>query len=329
MTIEEIFSQFSKFKILIVGDIMVDSYLWGSVDRISPEAPVPIVNVRKRENRLGGAANVALNIQSLGGTPILCSVLGNDAKAEIFKELLAENKMSNRGLISSSNRVTTSKTRIISGSQHTLRVDEEITKPLNAEEELVLIEKVKEISESEKVDAIIFEDYDKGAITEKVITKLITYAREKAIPTFVDPKKRNFNYYKNVTLFKPNFKELIEGINTEIEKSDIEKIKIVAENFRRKQDIEILFVTLSEYGVVICSKENSIHITAQLREIADVSGAGDTVISVASMCLLTQIDISLVAEIANIAGGLVCEHSGVVPIDMNDLMVEVNQLKLL
>jgi len=326
MHIEKIFAQFFQNNILLIGDVMVDSYLLGSVDRISPEAPVPIVSVKKRENRLGGAANVALNLQSLGANPIMCSVIGNDEKSIVFKKLLEENNLSSEGILHANDRKTTTKTRIISGSQHTLRVDDEITTPISEKSQDEIIAKAKDILAQKKIDAVIFQDYDKGVITQKVIDEIVAEARAMNIPTLVDPKKRNFNLYKNVTLFKPNFKELAEGIKTEISKKDFPAIEKLTKEFQKKQNIEIMFVTLSENGVLISDKEETLRIPAQLREIADVSGAGDTVISVATLCLVAGMSVQSIAEISNIAGGLVCEHSGVVPIDKNELMQEITRL---
>ena len=188
--------------ILIVGDVMIDSYLWGNVERISPEAPVPIVAVNRRENRLGGAANVALNIQAMGAKPIMCTVLGNDEKANEFIALMKDADMDTQGIIKSDDRITTVKFRILGNNVQLLRVDEEITAPLLPKDEDRLIEQVKNILATTKVDAIIFQDYDKGNITPKVITQIATFAKKNNIPTTVDPKKRNFTNFANVTLFK-------------------------------------------------------------------------------------------------------------------------------
>jgi len=325
MMLKNIFQKFSDYKVLIIGDVMVDAYLMGHVDRISPEAPVPIVSVHKRENRLGGAANVALNIKALGADPILCTVVGNDEKGKIYQELLEENGMSSSGLLFSDDRKTTSKTRIMSGSQHTLRVDDEVTTPLSADLERKLIERASAIMEVENIDAVIFEDYDKGVLTETVISQITYLAKEKQVPVLVDPKKRNFHNYKGATLFKPNFKEFCEGEKIEVAKSDFRKIIEHAKNFQLKYDIDYMFITLSEMGVVITSKTENHHIAAQIRQISDVSGAGDTVISVASLCLIAGLKPFDIARIANTAGGLVCEFSGVVPIDVNNLLREVSQ----
>lgn len=323
--LKSIFDSFESKKILIIGDVMIDSYMWGRVDRISPEAPIPVVSVTNIENRLGGAGNVALNIKAMGATPILCSVIGKDIHESVFFNLLASQNLFSQGIISSAERKTTIKTRVISDGHHLLRVDEEITKNLDPETESKLIQKIAEIILSEKIDAIIFEDYDKGVITSKVIETTVDLANSKNIPVSVDPKKRNFNNYKNVTLFKPNFKELVEGLKLDIRKTDIQKIHEAAVQFQKTNKITYAMVTLSEQGVCISNSENYFHIPAAVRDIADVSGAGDTVISVATLCLLSELSLKEIAHISNMAGGLVCEKVGVVTIDKKLLFDELTK----
>ncbi|MGL4364099.1 MAG: bifunctional heptose 7-phosphate kinase/heptose 1-phosphate adenyltransferase, partial [Bacteroidales bacterium] len=205
-------------QILVIGDVMIDAYMWGKVDRISPEAPVPILESTQHENRLGGAANVALNLQAMGATPLLCSVIGNDERATNFKNLLQAKNLIPVGILTDSSRRTTTKTRVISGSQHLLRIDEETTKPLHDELQKKFFAHIKGLITSEKIDAIIFEDYDKGVLSPQLIEETVKLSQSKNIPTLVDPKKRNFLAYKNVTLFKPNFKELCEGLKLDIDK---------------------------------------------------------------------------------------------------------------
>ena len=322
---QELFESFSKYSVLIIGDVMVDSYMWGKVERISPEAPVPIVSVEKHENRLGGAANVALNIKSLGGNPILCSIIGDDEKGRIFIDLLEEQEMSNIGIICDKERKTTTKTRIISGNQHCLRIDDEITYTVSEKQEQTIIGQIETIINEQKINAIIFEDYDKGVISPNIISSVVTFATRKSIPVSVDPKKRNFLDYKGVTLFKPNFKELCEGLKVEIKKSDYEAIHENISAFRHEMNIRHLMVTLSELGMIITDGDSFYHVPTHIREVADVSGAGDTVISVATMCLIAGLDATEIARISNIAGGLVCEHAGVVPVDKQKLLQVISQ----
>jgi len=318
----KLFENFNHLKILVIGDVMIDAYIWGKVERISPEAPVPILSKSKKENRLGGAANVALNIQSLGATPILCSVIGNDAKATIFMDLLQNLNMPQNGIIKEDTRITTVKTRVIADKQHLIRVDEEDDSAINYKLETRFSEHIHQIIEKEKVDAIIFEDYDKGIITKKIIENTVDIAIKKNIPTLVDPKKRNFLSYNNVTVFKPNFKEFSEGLSLHIEKNNIEALQNSATYFRERFDIKHLLLTLSEYGIFIASPKESHLLPTNVREVTDVSGAGDTVISVASLCLASGCTPLQMAAIANLAGGIVCERVGVVPVDKNRLLEE-------
>ena len=325
--ITTLFNDFNNLNVLIIGDVMIDAYYFGKVDRISPEAPVPIVAVESKENRLGGAANVALNIQALGANPILCAVVGDDSDSVLFDELLNSSQLSNKGIIKSKERTTTVKTRIIGNNHQVLRVDSENDSPLNQEGTKELLAKIEELIQTQQIDVVIFEDYDKGVITEALITNVVNLCNQKNIPTTVDPKKRNFNAYKNVTLFKPNLKELKEGLNIELDLNDIPSIKKAVESLNEQQSNKITFITLSENGVYIHDKDQEHHIGAHIRNIADVSGAGDTVISVASLCLALGQPIKIIAEIANLAGGLVCEKVGVVPIDKDILLSEtVTQL---
>ena len=325
--ITNLFSSFNQLNALVIGDVMIDSYYFGKVDRISPEAPVPVVEVESKENRLGGAANVALNIQALGATPILCSVIGNDSDSLLFDDLLSKSNLTNEGIIKSNNRTTTVKTRVIGNKHQVLRVDSENDAPLNSEETNQLIEKITSLLDQHQIDVVIFEDYDKGVITSKLIEEVVSTCNKKNIPTTVDPKKRNFTAYKNATLFKPNLKELKEGLNISIQPHDIEAVKKAVNTLNKEQNNQITFITLSEHGVYISDQNNQHHIPAHLRNISDVSGAGDTVISVASLCLALKQPIRLIAEISNLAGGLVCEKVGVVPIDKDVLLSEtVTQL---
>ncbi len=301
---------------------MVDSYLWGKVERISPEAPVPVVTSQKQENRLGGAANVALNIQALGAAPLLCSVTGNDERLRMLLDLMDQQGMTTEGIVYDDSRITTTKTRIISNSQQLLRVDREDDKYLSAEIETEFLERIDLMLNKHKIDAIIFQDYDKGVITPSLIEQVIEKSNEKNIPTLVDPKRRNFNAYKNVTLFKPNFKEFIEGLKTEIRKDDPASIFKASSGINKNRNIKYVMITLSEKGVLISNGEKYWTLPAEIRDIADVSGAGDTVISMAGLCLSAGLGPEEIAWFSNIAGGLVCEKVGVVPVNRDQLLEE-------
>ena len=324
--LENTFQQFDSLKALVIGDVMVDAYIWGNVSRMSPEAPVPVLDIDQRENRLGGAANVGINIKALGATPIICSVIGDDEKSVVFQQLLQNQGLSEKGIFQSKNRKTTVKTRIISSNQQMLRVDDEITDDLNTDEEEGFIKLINEIIENEKIDVIVFEDYNKGVLTSKVIREVIALANEKGIPTTVDPKLNNFFEYENCTLFKPNLKELREGLKVDIFNGDIDGIKKGIIKLQERLKSKIALITLSEHGVFIRSGQAEKHIPAHVRNISDVSGAGDTVISVASLCLAIGLDESSIGALSNLSGGLVCEEVGVVPIDKNRFFEEAKSL---
>ena len=312
--IREIFRSFSNLNVLIIGDVMIDSYLWGKVNRISPEAPVPIVAVQKKEKRLGGAANVALNIQAMGANPILCSVIGIDFEGQNFLDLLKTQKLSQKGILKSRTRITTEKTRVIGNNHQLMRIDEEIDEDIAPAETQQLITLISYIIQHDKIDVILFEDYNKGLITPKLISKVVELAKSKGIPTCVDPKKKNFNAYKGVTLFKPNLKELREGLKLDISSDNINELQRAISSFRVKQKFETALVTLAEKGVLINSRSIKEHTPAHIRSIADVSGAGDTVISVAALLMALHVNPVVMAAISNLAGGLVCEQIGVVPV---------------
>lgn len=330
--IEELFESFNSKKVVIIGDVMVDAYLFGSVDRISPEAPVPVVNVKSRDNRPGGAANVALNVKALGAEAILCSVVGKDPKGKEFVAAMEAEGISTKGIVESENRVTTTKFRIFGNKIQMLRVDEETTKSLNKEDCKNLYNTIEYILENEDIDAVIFEDYDKGVVSKELIEKVIFKTQILDIPVMVDPKKDNFQFYDKTTIFKPNLKELVEGTHAEVDVKNINELQQVVEQFIRKHQIEIVVTTLSERGVMVSWQDedeysiNHQHIPAHIRNIADVSGAGDTVVSVLALCHASGLNPVQTASIANIAGGLVCEEVGVVPINKEKFLKEAKKL---
>lgn len=322
MDVTSIFNQFAEKRVLVLGDVMIDAYMRGSVTRVSPEAPVPIVNLTKTEERLGGAANVALNLLALGAQPILCSMVGSGANGSLFRSLMDKRGLTLDGIIQSDERKTTVKTRVIGNNQHLLRIDDEEVTSLTEHQENQVIDRVNQFIGS--IDAVILEDYNKGVLTDRVIRAVIEMANKNDVLISVDPKKDNFFSYENVTLFKPNLKELKEGLNVEF---DLATDKISFERaidvLQEKLNNKISFVTLSEHGVFVQSSSNKSYIPAHIRTISDVSGAGDTVISVATLCLAVGLAPQLIAEIANLSGGLVCEVSGVVPINKAQLMEEM------
>jgi len=316
-----IFTGFNDKKVLVIGDVMLDAYWWGKVERISPEAPVPIVNINRRENRLGGAANVAINLQHLGAKPILAAVLGQDREGDTFLDICKQEGIGIDGIIRSDDRPTTVKTRVVGNKSQLLRIDSEENKPLSNGDRNALHDEIKNLLND--TDLVIFEDYDKGVIDEGLIHWVIKEANERRIPVAVDPKKRNFLAYKNATLFKPNLRELAEGLKTDLNgSSSITDIQNDVKELIEKLNIKYALITLSERGVYIAGKGQDFLIPAHIRTIYDVSGAGDTVISVAALAMLNQCAPDIIAALANLAGGLVCEKIGAVPIDKEELFNE-------
>lgn len=305
---------------------MLDSYIWGAVERISPEAPVPVVNVKKRDVRLGGAANVALNIQALGATPVLVALCGADDAGKKLNAILKEHNMPTDGIINSSSRPTTVKTRVIASEQHVVRVDEESDKVADNNEEAQLLKCIEKLLPTCQV--VIFEDYDKGVLNSSIIEKTVEWAQQKGISTVVDPKKRNFLAYKGVTLFKPNLKEMREGLKVELESGNQKQLEKAIELLRDKLSINGVLASLSEHGVYIELNDEKISLPAHPREIADVSGAGDTVVSIAALCVALKLSAKRIAALSNLGGGLVCQHVGVVPVDKTELLKEALELDL-
>ena len=324
--IQRLFEQFQSIKVGVVGDVMLDSYMWGSVERISPEAPVPIVTLERKEERVGGAGNVALNLQSLGARAFVISVTGEDTEGDRLHKLFREQHINTDYCVSSPERITTNKTRVISRNQQMMRLDAEMTASLNLQEEARLIESFELFVKEEKPQVVILEDYNKGVLTEAVIRCVISVCKQHGVLTAVDPKRKNFFEYKGVDIFKPNLKEVKEALNmlfTDADPTLLQSIHLELENILHHH---ISFITLSEKGVFYQQGSESSLIGSHLRNIADVSGAGDTVIAVASLVYAATKNARLMAEIANIAGGLVCEVVGTAAIDRQRLLHECEVL---
>jgi rfaE bifunctional protein kinase chain/domain len=323
---DTLFETFAGLKVGVLGDVMLDTYWWGNVDRISPEAPVPVVAVSKREQRIGGAGNVALNAMALGSKVNMISVLGKDDDGQQLAALLKHNNISISYLIHSEERITTNKIRIISRNQHMMRLDAEIADNISNTDEERLLDAFERYVESENPDVIILEDYNKGVLTENVIQKIVSICKSKNILTAVDPKRKNFFAYKDVDIFKPNLKEVKEGLNILSDDVNINALKEMHLLLQEKLNHRISLITLSEKGVFYNSENDAFIIPTHIRSIADVSGAGDTVIAVASLVYAATRNAELMAEVANIAGGLVCEEVGTVAIDKDKLLAECNHL---
>ncbi|MGY8988870.1 MAG: bifunctional heptose 7-phosphate kinase/heptose 1-phosphate adenyltransferase [Flavobacteriales bacterium] len=316
--IRKVFSSFNDKKVLLIGDAMIDAYMWGKVERMSPEAPVPIVEIDKHEIRLGGSANCALNIKSLGANPILCTVIGDDINGIKFEKLMKDSNLSTDGVLIVDDRKTTIKTRIISEGKHQLRVDEEDTHHIKTENQF--INKVDSLLENASI--IILQDYNKGVLTKKIIRTVINKAKERGIPTIVDPKKDNFLEYQECDIFKPNLKEIKEGINIKFDESKDEELQKATSLLKEKLNAKAILLTLSGKGICINSEEGFIHTPAYGGNVVDVSGAGDTVISVASLLLAAGVSSENISKISSLSGGIVCQKVGVVPIDKKELLLE-------
>jgi D-glycero-beta-D-manno-heptose-7-phosphate kinase len=319
---KKLFESFTQIKVGVIGDLMLDTYWWGKVDRISPEAPVPVVAVTKREQRIGGAGNVALNVQALGAKVHAISVLGNDADGDQLAGLLNSNNINTNYIVKSDDRITTNKIRIISRNQHMMRLDAEITNMLSAPEEESLIASFEVYLEKEKPHIVILEDYNKGVLTPAVIEKVIALCKANDILTAVDPKRKNFFAYRDADIFKPNLHEAKEGLNIISEEVNDSLLTNIHQQLFEKLNHKISFITLSEKGVFFRTAKEGAVIPTHIRSIADVSGAGDTVIAVASVVYAATKDVRLMAEMSNIAGGLVCEEVGTVAIDKAKLLDE-------
>ena len=326
MDFQQLFNDFSKIKVAVIGDVMLDTYWWGKVDRISPEAPVPVVAVTKREQRIGGAGNVALNLVSLGAHVNVLTVLGKDDDGEQLTTLFNQNNIGAKYIVTSTYRITTNKIRIISRNQHMMRLDAEMQTDITQNDEEKLLYAFEEYIAAESPDIVILEDYNKGVLTQTVVTKIIALCKQHHILTAVDPKRKNFFSYVGVDIFKPNLKEAVEGLNILTDVVSLSLLKDIHLLLQEKLKHKISFITLSEKGVFYNDNNSSSLIPTHIRSIADVSGAGDTVIAVASLVYATTKNVKLMAEVANIAGGLVCEEVGTVAINKESLLKECEEL---
>ncbi len=312
----ELKERFKDLKIAVVGDMMLDGYFWGDVKRISPEAPVPVVEVENEFFRFGGAANVALNILKLSGQPVPVGVIGYDNYGTIFSSLLEEQGISSEGIIIDEDRPTTTKTRVIADSQHVVRIDKESKEYLSQEIETKIYNFLEK--NIKQLNGIILQDYNKGVLTPGLIKQIIELAGKHKVLITVDPKFNNFFEYKNVTVFKPNRKEAEDVLGMKI-KSD-EDINNVGRKLFERLNAKYILLTLGEGGVAIFEggKEGK-RMATKARKVADVSGAGDTVISTLTMGLASGAGILEASYLANYAGGLVCEEVGIVPIEIDKL----------
>lgn len=323
---DQLFIDFSKLKVVIIGDVMLDTYWWGQVDRISPEAPVPVVALQRKEHRVGGAANVALNTVALGAQTTIVSVIGSDADGGLLQSLFEAAHIDASYLLSHASRMTTNKTRVMSRNQQMMRLDAEITTPIATDIEELLLQKFTACLDAKNPDIVIFEDYDKGVLTPTFIKAAISICAERNIVMSVDPKKNNFLAYKGVTLFKPNLKEVKEGLQVPIPSITLENLRAVHAALQTHLHHQVSLITLSEKGMFYDTGDTAKIISTHIRSIADVSGAGDTVIAIASLVYAATKNIELATEMANIAGGLVCEEVGTAAINKTRLLSECKLL---
>jgi len=318
--LKDLFDNFNGQRIAVVGDLMLDKYIWGSVSRISPEAPVPVLEVESESARLGGAANVANNIKSLGAEPILFGIVGDDEAGERISHIVAEMQMTREGIIKVDDRPTTVKTRVIAHNQHVVRMDHEVRRDIDRKIADHILEVMRSLRKD--IDAIILEDYNKGILTGELLSEVIRFAKENDKIVSVDPKQNNFFEYKHVTVFKPNRKEAENALRVTI--ASDEQAVTASKELMNRLDCKSILLTRGEKGMTLFSKDGSYaHFPTKAREVADVSGAGDTVISTFTVALISGATISEAVAIANHAGGIVCSEVGIVPVDKEKLFAEV------
>lgn len=324
-SIQEIFDAFNSLKVLVIGDSMIDTYLTGTVERMSPEAPVPIVNLQNEEHRLGGAANVAINLKSLGAQVSLATILGDDILGREFVNLLHQNSIEDQLILKIPGRPTTQKERVMSGMRHLLRIDREDSSEIDSDLSIEFWSLIQPMIKD--VDAVVIEDYDKGALNGWLIEKIVTEARTLEVPVCVDPKFRNFSCYEGVALFKPNLVEFERAMNVQLDLQVMDGKSM--EELRVRLSLKNLMVTLGAAGVYYHSETHSQRYETNKRAIADVSGAGDTVMAIASLTYVMGLSPNIIAELSNLGGGIVCESPGVVPIDKTRFFEEALKTVLL
>lgn len=319
-------SCFNNLNVLVIGDIMLDHYINGKVNRISPEAPVPIIDIVDQTYRLGGAANVALNIKALGAVPHLCGVIGQDKHGEQLSRILKKENIDTSLIYSSTSRITTSKSRILSQNQQLFRLDQEDKHDLNLEDQERLLALIKDFLDNQKIDVLLFQDYNKGVLSLPIINSLLQEAWKREIPTVVDPKENNFFSYKRVDLFKPNLREINQQMSDSLS-NNIEDLRKASRLINQQLSNKNTLITLSEKGLFFDDGESSKIIPTIPRKIADVCGAGDTVVSVAALGVALNLEMEEISILCNLAGGQVCEKVGVVAVDLEHLVTDYRNYK--
>ena len=322
-------NSFEQLNILVVGDVIIDHYLFGKAERISPEAPVPVLLHEEERYCLGGAANVALNIKSLGATPHLLSITGKDDGHQQLVQLLEQAGIYKHYLFSDPTRRTTLKTRVIARQQQLLRYDYENTHNVDATLQQKIVEKVELIFSKEMVNAVILQDYNKGLLTTFLIEQIIALAKKWNVITLADPKKANFLSYKQINWFKPNLREINEGLGLKINerKPSVHALQAAANRVQQQLNNEYTLITLGAKGLYASSNKEAVLMPTRERIVADVCGAGDTVISVVAVAAAAQLEWKTILKLANIAGGQVCEFVGVVPVNKQMLLQEYREFE--
>ncbi len=318
--INEIFEKLTGKRIAVVGDVMVDRYYWGKVSRVSPEAPVPVVEVDSESIRPGGAANVANNIQTLGGVPVLVGLVGNDHAGVTLTDILKERGLETDGIVVDAGRPTTIKTRVIAHGQHVVRIDNESRADCPEHLRFRIIDAVK--YGIHNLQGIVVEDYNKGVVTREIIAELIGIARKYHIPITVDPKFNNFLEYRNVTVFKPNRREVEEVLGGRLKTTG--EVESAGKKLLEMLGAENILLTRGEEGMTLFETGGAVtHFRTMATNVQDVSGAGDTVISTLTRALVAGASIREAAALANCAGGIVVGEVGIVPVQSEQLKAAV------
>lgn len=314
--INSILDEFGNKKILVLGDVMLDRYIWGKVSRISPEAPVPIVHVQRESSNLGGAANVAHNLAAMGSQAYIVGLIGNDQFGKDFTFLAKENRIKTSGLIYDGSRETTVKTRVIAHNHHVVRVDRESTEPVAKEHEYKILDVLSELIP--ECDAMIIEDYNKGLLTKAVISGAINIAQKHDKIVTVDPKFEHFWDYTGVTLFKPNRREVAAALGAKLDSEA--KFREAGRELCEKLDAEVVLITRGEEGMTLFHKNGKMdHLETVAQEVYDVSGAGDTVISAVTLALASGANFWEAAYIANHAAAVAIREVGAFPVSLDEL----------
>lgn len=314
--LDDLFDRFEDRTIVVVGDVMLDKYIWGKVSRISPEAPVPVVEVESESVRFGGAANVNLNVMSLGARAIPVGVVGKDSSGDTLHHLFKEKGFPTDGLIVDPDRPTTVKTRVIANDQHVVRTDREVRIGISAAVQKCLLEVID--GSLDVADGVIIEDYDKGMLVPSFIKAVIDRATERKKAVLVDPKFDHFLDYQDVTLFKPNRKETAERLGMRLDTP--EAIQEAGRKLLDQLSCGAVLITLGAEGMALFEPDKEWKtVPTQAVKVHDVSGAGDTVIATMAVAMTSGASLSEAASLANHAAGLVCGEVGIVPVERNQL----------